>query len=154
MAVVETEQRGQVMLIRMNRPDRMNALGVELRTEMAKAFSVFRDSPELEVAVFTGTGRAFCAGEDMKESVERGTPGRGRQPIANPFMDGTLDKPVIAAVNGFAMVTSPGCRTPSPRRWPSGSASRQSGFTRSAFSIAWSSPSSSCPRRSRWPSTC
>ena len=103
MAVVETEQRGQVMLIRMNRPDRMNALGVELRTEMAKAFSVFRDSPELEVAVFTGTGRAFCAGEDMKESVERGMLGRGRQPIANPFMDGTLDKPVIAAVNGFAM---------------------------------------------------
>jgi enoyl-CoA hydratase/carnithine racemase len=103
MAMVETEQRGQVMVIRMNRPDRMNALGIELRTEMARAFIAFRDSPELEVAVFTGTGRAFCAGEDMKESLERGTPGRGSQPIENPFMDGTLDKPVIAAVNGFAM---------------------------------------------------
>ncbi|MBI4083576.1 MAG: enoyl-CoA hydratase/isomerase family protein [Candidatus Lambdaproteobacteria bacterium] len=103
MAVVNTEQRGQVMLVQMNRPDRLNALGVQLRTELAQAFIEFKDNPELEVAVFTGSGRAFCAGEDMKESLERGTPGRGSQPIANPFMDGTLDKPVIAAINGYAM---------------------------------------------------
>lgn len=103
MAVVETEQRGQVMLVQLNRPDRLNALGVELRAEMARAFTEFRDNPGLEVAVFTGTGRAFCAGEDMKESLERGKPGSGAQPVENPFMDGTLDKPVIAAVNGYAM---------------------------------------------------
>ncbi len=53
--------------------------------------------------MFTGSGRAFCAGEDMKESLERGTPGSGRQPLENPFMNGTLDKPVIAAINGYAM---------------------------------------------------
>jgi len=103
MAVVETETRGQVFLIRLNRPDRLNALGVQLRAEMAEAFTAFRDSDELEVAILTGSGRAFCAGEDMKESLERGTPGSGAQPVANPFNDGTLDKPVIAAVNGFAM---------------------------------------------------
>jgi enoyl-CoA hydratase/carnithine racemase len=103
MAVVETEQRGQVMLVQMNRPERLNALGVELRAGLAKAFTEFRDSPELEVAVFTGTGRAFCAGEDMKESLERGAPGSGRKPGEDPFVDGTLDKPVIAAVNGYAM---------------------------------------------------
>jgi enoyl-CoA hydratase/carnithine racemase len=103
MAVVETEHQGQIMLIRLNRPDRLNALGVQLRTEMAEAFTEFRDNDGLEVAVFTGAGRAFCAGEDMKEALERGAPGSASQPIANPFNDGSLDKPVIAAVNGFAM---------------------------------------------------
>ena len=39
---------------------------------------------------FTGSGRAFCAGEDMKESLQRGAPGRGQQAIADPFMDGSL----------------------------------------------------------------
>ena len=54
MAVVETEHQGQIMLIRLNRPDRLNALGVQLRTEMAEAFTEFRDNDGLEVAVFTG----------------------------------------------------------------------------------------------------
>src|SRR5712691_9844616 len=103
MAVVETERRGQVMVIRMNRPERLNALGQELRAGLSEAWCEFRDSDQLEVAVFTGTGRAFCAGEDMKESVQRGAPGRGQQTIADPFRDGTLLKPVIAAINGYAM---------------------------------------------------
>jgi enoyl-CoA hydratase/carnithine racemase len=55
------------------------------------------------VAIFTGEGRAFCAGEDMKESLQHGTPGGRRPAIEDPFMTGALEKPVIAAVNGFAM---------------------------------------------------
>jgi enoyl-CoA hydratase/carnithine racemase len=77
MAFVETERHGQVMVIRMNRPERLNALGHDLRTGLAEVWCEFRDSDQFEVAVFTGTGRAFCAGEDMKESLERGAPGRG-----------------------------------------------------------------------------
>ena len=103
MAVVETDIQGQVMLIQLNRPERLNALGVDLRTEMAAAFTEFKDNPGLEVAVFTGTGRAFCAGEDMKEALERGAPGSGSRPVKNPFNDGEIDKPVIAAINGYAM---------------------------------------------------
>ncbi len=103
MAVVETDIQGQIMLITLNRPERLNALGVELRTEMAAAFTEFKDNPDLEVAVFTGAGRAFCAGEDMKESLERGAPGSATAPVKNPFNDGELDKPVIAAINGYAM---------------------------------------------------
>jgi enoyl-CoA hydratase/carnithine racemase len=103
MAFVETERHGQVMVIRMNRPERLNALGRELRTALAEAWREFRDRDELDVAVFTATGRGFCAGEDMKESVERGGPDTGRDTIDDPFMEGTLQKPVIAAVNGFAM---------------------------------------------------
>jgi enoyl-CoA hydratase/carnithine racemase len=103
MAIVETERHGQVMVIRMNRPERLNALGQELRADLAEAWCEFRDSDQLEVAIFTGTGRAFCAGEDMKESLQRGAPGRGPQSLADPFMDGTLMKPVIGAINGYAM---------------------------------------------------
>jgi len=103
MAVVETERRGQILIVRMNRPERLNALNGELRQMLAETWTMFRKSDELEVAVFTGTGRAFCAGEDMKESLADGAPGGRRPPLEDPFMSGTLEKPVIAAVNGYAM---------------------------------------------------
>ena len=103
MAVVETERHGQVLVVRMNRPERLNALNGEMRAALAETWTEFRHSKELEVAIFTGTGRGFCAGEDMKESLSAGTPGGKRPAIPDPFMDGTLEKPVIAAVNGFAM---------------------------------------------------
>ena len=103
MPVVETERHGQVLVVRMNRPERLNALNHELRTSLAETWTEFRHSNELEVAIFTGTGRAFCAGEDMKESLADGAPGGRRPVIDDPFMAGALEKPVIAAVNGFAM---------------------------------------------------
>ena len=103
MAVVETERHGQVLVVRMNRPERLNALNTEIRSELARIWTEFRHDKQLEVAIFTGTGRGFCAGEDMKESLERGKPGGQRPAIEDPFMSGALEKPVIAAVNGFAM---------------------------------------------------
>ena len=103
MAVVETERNGQVFIVRMNRPESLNALNTELRQQLAETWTEFRASKELEVAIFTGAGRAFCAGEDMKESLAKGTPGGTRPRIPDPFMDGSLEKPVIAAINGFAM---------------------------------------------------
>ncbi len=103
MPVVETERHGQILVVRMNRPERLNALNHEMRTQLAETWSEFRHSDELEVAIFTGAGRAFCAGEDMKESLADGSPGGRRPAIEDPFMSGALEKPVIAAVNGFAM---------------------------------------------------
>ena len=103
MPVVETERHGQILVVRMNRPERLNALSREMRTRLAETWTEFRHSNELEVAIFTGAGRAFCAGEDMKESLAAGRPGGNRPDIEDPFMTGTLEKPVIAAVNGYAM---------------------------------------------------
>ena len=68
MSLVKTERFGATFLIQLNRPERMNALGLELRTQMAEAFCELRDDKDLEVGILTGSGRAFCAGEDMKES--------------------------------------------------------------------------------------
>ncbi|NKC12112.1 MAG: hypothetical protein GKR94_07880 [Gammaproteobacteria bacterium] len=103
MSFVETEIHGRIMVVRLNRPDRLNAMSAVIRNGMAEAFTEFRESDSLEVAILTGTGRGFCAGEDMKESLERGTPGTGETEQPDPFMNGTLEKPVIAAINGFAM---------------------------------------------------
>ncbi len=104
MSFVEIEKHDGVMVIRMNRPERLNALGAEMRDGLAQAWCEFRDSRELEVAIYTGTGRAFCAGDDMKEAVERGSVhAAAATRRENPYNDGTLDKPVIVAINGFAM---------------------------------------------------
>jgi enoyl-CoA hydratase/carnithine racemase len=104
MSYVEVDKGDGVWVIRLNRPERMNALGVEMRTQLAEAWCAFRDNRDAEVAIYTGTGRAFCAGEDMKESVERGGPiGGVTAHLENPYRDGLIDKPIIAAINGFAM---------------------------------------------------
>ncbi|MCA3368687.1 MAG: enoyl-CoA hydratase/isomerase family protein [Roseomonas sp.] len=103
MAVVETETHGQILVVRMNRPERLNALNHEMRLELARIWTAFRTDPKLEVAILTGTGRGFCAGEDMKESLADKSPGGRRIDMEDPFNAGTLEKPVIAAVNGFAM---------------------------------------------------
>ena len=105
MSVLEIERGDGVMVVRINRPERLGALNTELRLALADAWCEFRDSRDLEVAIYTGTGRAFCAGEDMKESLERGTVGASEaaKRKENPYDQGTLEKPVIAAVNGFAM---------------------------------------------------
>src|SRR5690242_14122862 len=103
MPVVETESHGQILIVRMNRPESLNALNAEMRQMLAEPWTEFRQSPDLEVAIFTGTGRGFCAGEDMKQSLQDGAPGGRRPAIEDPFMSGALEKPVIAAVNGYAM---------------------------------------------------
>lgn len=103
VAIVETEKRGEVFVLRLNRPERMNALNSGLWSAMADAFIAFRECRETEVAILTGEGRAFCAGEDLKEAHELGKPG-GRGPRADdPFFFRTLEKPVIGAINGHAM---------------------------------------------------
>ncbi len=103
MAVVETERQGQILVVRMNRPEALNALNHEMRSALAETWIEFRQSDDLEVAIFTGTGRGFCAGEDMKESLQDGAPGGRRPAREDPFLSGALEKPVIAAINGFAM---------------------------------------------------
>jgi enoyl-CoA hydratase/carnithine racemase len=103
MALVEREHHGDVVVIRMNRPEKLNAMNTELLIGLAEAWTTYRDSPSEKIAILTAEGRGFCAGEDLVEAAERGTPGFAPGLPYDPFWNSTIDKPLIAAVNGWAM---------------------------------------------------
>jgi E-phenylitaconyl-CoA hydratase len=101
------ERRGRVATITYNRPEAMNAVNGELRADLNAAWATFRDDDEAWVGIVTGAGRAFCAGADLKD------PGGSVGPSAHSFwevpsltsLESGLEvwKPVIAAVNGYAL---------------------------------------------------
>lgn len=107
------EQKAAVAYITLNRPERMNALGHDLRRELMDAFSTVRQDPSVRVAVITGAGnRAFSAGGDLKEHKEifdrkRVRVGPDYGALDEPPNSSTLAletyKPTIAAVNGYAL---------------------------------------------------
>jgi enoyl-CoA hydratase/carnithine racemase len=111
---VDTYEGGKIHVLTLNRPHRMNAIGGGLMDALVDAFEAFRDDPQARVAILTGAGRAFCAGQDLKESaermaaIERGEasgpliPQSGRS--VAPLAEGLgVWKPTIAAINGFAV---------------------------------------------------
>jgi enoyl-CoA hydratase len=95
MGVVTVEQRGLISLIRINRPDKLNAISSAVAVELQAAFQAFEAS-EQRVAILSGSGeRAFTAGADVSDLPElwRCIPGVGF----------TTDKPVIAATSGWCV---------------------------------------------------
>ncbi|WP_433218301.1 crotonase/enoyl-CoA hydratase family protein [Dactylosporangium sp. CS-047395] len=99
------ERTGHIAVIRLNRPEALNAVNAALSTAAGEALERAAADPEVRVVVITGSGRAFCAGADLKELAA------GR-PVAAPehpewgfagLVRHWIDKPLIAAVNGFAM---------------------------------------------------
>jgi acetyl-CoA C-acetyltransferase len=102
------EREGHLTIVKINRPESMNALDPETNAELAEIFDEFAADPDQWVAIITGAGdRAFSAGNDLKETARR--MGRGES-IESPLAGFggltarfDLDKPVIAAVNGLAM---------------------------------------------------
>ena len=104
------EKRGRIAYVTINRPERMNALHPPANAEMLAAFTEFRDDPEAWIAILTGTGdRAFSAGNDLRytaeQDQERDRPASAGAPA--PFGGITSGfecwKPIIAAVNGYAL---------------------------------------------------
>lgn len=95
-----------IVVITLNRPERLNAFGSQLSSELEQAFCNYEDDPELRVAILTGAGRAFCAGVDVKEWAERGAPPFREAPrrmLLNEWGTPNLSKPVIAAVRGYCL---------------------------------------------------
>lgn len=101
---VTTERRGHVLIVTMNRPEVHNAMHAPMHAEMSAVWDDFAADPDLWVAVLTGAGaKAFSAGNDLKYTARGGkgtAPETGFAGLSSRF---DLDKPIIAAVNGFAM---------------------------------------------------
>jgi enoyl-CoA hydratase len=101
---VKVEDRGALRVVTLNRPDRRNAVDPATALELARAFADFDGDDALSVAVLTGAGGHFCAGADLK-TLAAGESHRleetGDGPMGPTRM--TLSKPVVAAVEGYAV---------------------------------------------------
>lgn len=103
---VEYEKRGRVAWITLNRPEVMNALHPPCHDELEGIWNDFAADPECWVAILTGAGdRAFSAGNDLKWTAQHGgqLPPMPKGGFAGLVYRFELTKPVIAAVNGFAL---------------------------------------------------
>ncbi len=107
------DHKDQVLLITLNRPDRLNAISGPMLNELASKLKEANRDPDVRVVVITGAGKGFCSGLDLKDTQEKMAAGQGigltRQARALFNIDNSpitalwdMDKPVIAAVNGAA----------------------------------------------------
>jgi enoyl-CoA hydratase len=101
-APVLTEQRDDVLLITLNRPDARNAVNLPLARGIAAALDELDGEDSLRVGVLTGAGRGFCAGMDLKAFVTGERPWVGDRGFAGIVQRGPV-KPLIAAIEGFAV---------------------------------------------------
>jgi enoyl-CoA hydratase len=101
-AVVLTEQRGNVLLITLNRPEVRNAVNAALAEGIAKALDRLDSDEALSVGVLTGAGGFFCAGMDLGAFVKGESPWYGDRGFAG-IAQRSAEKPLIAAIEGFAV---------------------------------------------------
>ncbi|WP_207839729.1 enoyl-CoA hydratase-related protein [Williamsia soli] len=109
-SVVELERRGAVGVVCLNRPDRLNAFTLEMRTRIIAAFDECDADDSIRAIVLTGKGRAFCAGADLEAGGDTfvldddpetgGAPADSGGEVALRLYRST--KPVVAAINGPA----------------------------------------------------
>jgi enoyl-CoA hydratase len=101
--LVETD--GPVGIITLNRPDALNALSNKLCDELGAQLDAFEKDPNIGCVILTGAGRAFAAGADIKEMrVQSYMDAYGNDFITRNWeRTATFRKPIIAAVNGFAL---------------------------------------------------
>jgi 2-(1,2-epoxy-1,2-dihydrophenyl)acetyl-CoA isomerase len=108
---VLTERDGPLLVVTLNRPDRLNAFSVEMTSKLSEVFAEAESNAAIRAVVVTGAGRGFCAGQDLTErAVAPGEPGEQVDVGAsldarfNPLIRRmrALKKPIVVAVNGVA----------------------------------------------------
>jgi enoyl-CoA hydratase/carnithine racemase len=102
------EKTENIVTITLNRPDALNSINRQLRADLAEAITNFDGDSDARVAIVTGAGRAFCAGRDLKERASDNADGRQARAADSmypdrPYMWPQTWKPLIAAINGFAL---------------------------------------------------
>ncbi|SEE67543.1 enoyl-CoA hydratase/isomerase family protein [Ruania alba] len=99
---IVVEVRDRVATVRLNRPHKLNAVTQEMSDHLIRIIAGINDDPAILAVVYTGTGRAFCAGSDISTLDQYATPWQFRN--RRDYCDALREcrKPVIAAVNGYA----------------------------------------------------
>ncbi|MFV0367358.1 MAG: enoyl-CoA hydratase-related protein [Hyphomicrobiaceae bacterium] len=101
---VISDRRGHILVVTMNRPERLNALRSEEHFALDRIWNEFEADSSLRVAILTGAGeRAFCAGNDLKFQAEGGRLDRPDTGFGGLSVRLARTKPVIAAINGIAV---------------------------------------------------
>lgn len=107
MNSIESKIQNNVAFINLNRPDVFNSFNREMALLLQKTLDDCNGNPEVRAIVLTGNGKAFCAGQDLKEVTDPDlNPGFRKilEEHYNPIIQRirTIEKPIIAAVNGVA----------------------------------------------------
>jgi len=112
METVLYDKRNRMAFVTLNRPERKNATDPDMHQDLCHIWADFRDDDDVDVAILRGAGDAFCAGADLRSFVPvnyvDATPSRVRE-IVDLGLGGLtrglhrIRKPVIAAVNGWAL---------------------------------------------------
>ncbi len=112
--VVLFEKRNRIAYVTINRPEKRNSLTSEVRRKLGEAWKEIRDDPDVWIGILTGAGdTSFCAGGDLGENLARSKgevapeeymsyEGRQMMSYAHYMREVGLNKPIIAAVNGYA----------------------------------------------------
>lgn len=108
MSFVSFESEGAVGVVTLNRPERLNAIGTELLRDLNAALERAQADDQVSVLVLTGAGRAFCAGDDLKEFDQQTRDDGAVSRHVGAIQDVTrglmlADKVVVGAVHGFAV---------------------------------------------------
>ena len=104
--VLSTLEAG-VRTITLNRPERLNAMTLQLNIDVAQAFEDANADPGTNAIIFTGAGRGFCAGDDRQDHIEPQNEAEARmmvdaiQRVTRAIVKG--DRPVVGAINGWAV---------------------------------------------------
>jgi enoyl-CoA hydratase/carnithine racemase len=105
---IETQRHGGVLLVRLNRPDRLNAYNLDMLDDLLRVYDEADADNDVRAIVVTGNGRAFCAGADLEKAGKTFARKPGDQPHRDTggmlnLRTYELTKPVIAAINGPAV---------------------------------------------------
>jgi 2-(1,2-epoxy-1,2-dihydrophenyl)acetyl-CoA isomerase len=106
MAFILSEKKGNVLVLKLNRPDKFNSFNREMALLLISELDKAEKDPGVRAIMLIGEGKAFCAGQDLAEAMDANGPGIKKivEEHYNPIIlrIRNIEKPIIAAVNGVA----------------------------------------------------
>lgn len=106
MSFISSSTQGGVLILQLNRPDKFNSFNRDMALQLIAELDKASKERSIRAVLLTGNGKAFCAGQDLAEAMDKNGPGIERivNEHYNPIITRlrTLEKPVVCAVNGVA----------------------------------------------------